>query len=216
MASTGYPGMTGCWQDLISSQIISWMYAPAFSAGYLGNDLAIFDQLKGSVMKNHVMKQRLAKQRSKRRSKGARLFLIATAFSAGLALPALAQTMQAPPTDSAPVVAATPLFDMFFTGDWSPTHWRSSEAVGQAVYNRANERIGEVEELLIDADGRVFATVVAVGGFLGMGERNVAVSYRAFQMTRDTNGKPRLVVNIDKAALEKAPAYKPTPAPKRS
>lgn len=105
---------------------------------------------------------------------------------------------------------------MFYKGDWAPTHWRSSDAVGQPVYNRANERIGEVEELVIDADGRVLAAIVGVGGFLGMGERDVAVNYRAFQMTRDANGKPRLVVNVDKAALEKAPEYKPVPAAKRS
>lgn len=152
-----------------------------------------------------------------------RILFTATAIAAGLGVataPASAQTPSpaAPTTAPAPVVTPTPApaFDMFFKGEWSPTHWRSSEAVGQPVYNKGNERIGEVEELLINGEGRVFAAVVAVGGFLGIGERRVALSYSAFQMTRDANGKSRLVVNVDKASLEKAPAYEPVPVAKRT
>jgi hypothetical protein len=112
--------------------------------------------------------------------------------------------------------APGPVTDMFYSGSWMPTHWRASDAIGQNVYNRANEKIGDVEEILIDGDGRVLAAVVGVGGFLGMGEHKVAVTYRSFQMTRDASGKAKLVVDIDKTTLKNAPQYKPTDLMKRS
>ncbi len=158
-----------------------------------------------------------------------RKVLLATAACAALAFPAMAQTTapstpSTPMTPSSPTTPATPpamsapgpVTDMFYSGSWMPSHWRASDAMGQAVYNRANEKIGDVEELLIDGDGRILAAVVGVGGFMGIGEQKVAVTYRSFQMTRDQAGKTRLVVDIDKEALKNAPAYKPTDLMKRS
>lgn len=139
---------------------------------------------------------------------------LATAVALSLAGPALAQTMT--PSMPAPVTSPAPVTDMFYTDAWVPTHWRSSEAVGQGVYNRAGERVGEIDELLIDGGGRVLAAVVGVGGFLGMGEHKVAVSFRSFEMTREANGKPRLVVDLTQTTLKNAPVYKPMDAAKRS
>lgn len=63
----------------------------------------------------------------------------------------------------------------------STTHkdgeWRSSKLVGVDVYNEANEKIGDIEELILDRSGKVANVVLGVGGFLGMGEHYVAVSY---------------------------------------
>jgi hypothetical protein len=139
---------------------------------------------------------------------------LASGLALGLAGPVTAQsTTQTAP---APMTSATPGTDMFYRETLAPTHWRSSESIGEAVYNRAGERIGEIDDLLIDKSGKVLAAVVGVGGFLGMGEHKVAVSYQSFEMTRETNGKPRLVVDINKAALKEAPVYKPVDASKRS
>ena len=115
-----------------------------------------------------------------------------------------------------PAAAPAPVSDLFYTDAWVPTHWRSSEAIGQGVFNRSGERIGEIDELLIDGSGRVLAAVVGVGGFLGLGERKVAVSFRSFAMTRDDSGKPRLVVDLTTATLKNAPEYKPADPAKRS
>jgi PRC-barrel domain len=145
-----------------------------------------------------------------------RKLLLATAACVTFAYPALSQTT-APTTPTTPPMSAPgPVTDMFYSGSWMPTHWKTSDAVGQAVYNRANEKVGDIEDVLIDGDGRVLAAVVGVGGFLGMGEHKVAVTYRSFQMTRDTSGKSKLVVDIDKATLMNAPQYKPTDLIKRS
>jgi sporulation protein YlmC with PRC-barrel domain len=150
-----------------------------------------------------------------------RSLILATVAVAAVSFPVLAQTTVPAPTSPAlnsPSVTSTPapLADMFYSDVMTPANWRASEAMGLAVYNRAGERIGEIDDMILDGSGRVAAAVVGVGGFLGMGERKVAVAFRAFEMTRETNGSPRLMVDLTKAALQSAPEYKATPAAKRS
>lgn len=133
------------------------------------------------------------------------------ALASVLAVPAFAQTPVAPPTSplgTTSVTGVMPTTDLFFSDVLLPTHWRASEAMGTAVYNKAGERIGEVDELLMDGSGRVVAAVVGVGGFLGIGERKVAVTYRSFEMTRESNGKPRLLIDMNRETLKNAPEYK--------
>src|SRR5476651_1811151 len=55
--------------------------------------------------------------------------------------------------------------------------WRSSKVVGVDVYNEANEKVGNIEELILDKFGRVEHVVLGVGGFLGIGEHYVAVAF---------------------------------------
>ena len=54
--------------------------------------------------------------------------------------------------------------------------WRASKLIGLNVYNEANEKLGDINELLLDKNGTVKAVVIGVGGFLGMGEHDIAVS----------------------------------------
>ena len=54
--------------------------------------------------------------------------------------------------------------------------WRVSKLMGLDVYNEANEKLGDVNELILDKDGKVDAVVIGVGGFLGMGEHDIAVT----------------------------------------
>jgi sporulation protein YlmC with PRC-barrel domain len=56
-----------------------------------------------------------------------------------------------------------------------PGHWRSSKMIGLNVYNNANEKIGDINDILLDPAGKVAGVVVGVGGFLGMGEHDVLV-----------------------------------------
>ena len=53
--------------------------------------------------------------------------------------------------------------------------WRSSKLIGVNVYNDNNEKIGDINELIVDKSGKVDNVVLGVGGFLGMGEHYVAV-----------------------------------------
>lgn len=63
--------------------------------------------------------------------------------------------------------------------------WRSSKVIGVNVYNASNENLGEISELLVDKSGRVQAVVIGVGGFLGMGERYVAIPFERLQWSNE-------------------------------
>jgi sporulation protein YlmC with PRC-barrel domain len=54
-------------------------------------------------------------------------------------------------------------------------HWRASKMIGLAVYNEQNEKLGDINEIILDKDGKALGYVVGVGGFLGMGEHDILV-----------------------------------------
>jgi sporulation protein YlmC with PRC-barrel domain len=53
--------------------------------------------------------------------------------------------------------------------------WRGSKLIGVDVYNEQNEKIGDIDEILLDHSGKVAGVVIGVGGFLGIGERKIMV-----------------------------------------
>ncbi len=55
--------------------------------------------------------------------------------------------------------------------------WRASKLVGVDVYNEANEKLGDINEVVLDKSGKVVHVILGVGGFLGMGEHYVAVGF---------------------------------------
>ncbi len=63
--------------------------------------------------------------------------------------------------------------------------WRASKLVGVAVYNNSNEKVGDINDIILDTGGRVANVVIGVGGFLGMGERNVAVGFDQLKFVRE-------------------------------
>ena len=54
-------------------------------------------------------------------------------------------------------------------------HWRSSKMIGLNVYNEQNEKLGDINEIILDKDGKALGYVIGVGGFLGMGEHDILV-----------------------------------------
>lgn len=149
-----------------------------------------------------------------------RLALVASTLSLGTLSPVLAQTA----TPLAPTPSATPmppiipalLPDTFYSGKLLPTNWLASDAMDTSVHNLQKEKIGEVNDLIIDGDGRVVAAVVGIGGFLGMGEKDVAITFSALRITRDEKGAALLAVDASKEALKAAPTYKPMTLAKKS
>lgn len=57
------------------------------------------------------------------------------------------------------------------------TDWLSSDLVGQSVQNSSGDALGDINNIVVNQDGQVVAVVIGVGGFLGIGEKDVAVSY---------------------------------------
>jgi sporulation protein YlmC with PRC-barrel domain len=81
-----------------------------------------------------------------------------------------------------------------------------NSVLGDEVRNNAGEKLGKIDDLGFDSDGRVATAVIGVGGFLGVGERYVAVPFRA--LTLDTSsGKPVFKLDISKDALKDAPKF---------
>lgn len=69
--------------------------------------------------------------------------------------------------------------------------------------------IGEVEDVLVGSDHRIRALVVEVGGFLGMGEKKVAVDFERFEQSRNEGGKLRLKLQATVDELKAAPEFVP-------
>jgi len=77
----------------------------------------------------------------------------------------------------------------------------------QDVYDPNNNKIGSVSDVLVAPDGRINALIVGVGGFLGAGEKDVAVNFNAFKQIKKDN-KVYLTLNATKDELKAAPGFK--------
>lgn len=77
----------------------------------------------------------------------------------------------------------------------------------QDVYDPHNNKIGKIMDVLVGKDGRVEAAIVGVGGFLGAGEKDVAVSFDAIKATTK-NDKVYLTMDTTKDALKRASGFK--------
>lgn len=60
--------------------------------------------------------------------------------------------------------------------------WRVTDLEGKAVYGAENESIGEINDVLVSQNGSINAVIIGVGGFLGIGEKNVAVDMSALEL----------------------------------
>ena len=74
----------------------------------------------------------------------------------------------------------------------------------QNVYDPSDKKIGEIKDVLIGSDGKVAALIIEVGGFLGFGEKDVAVPFSDIKGTKK-NDKWYLTMNADKDELKNAP-----------
>jgi hypothetical protein len=77
----------------------------------------------------------------------------------------------------------------------------------QNVYDPNNNKIGEIGDVLVGSNGEVNAVIIEVGGFLGAGEKDVAVSFGSIKKTMKDN-KVYLTMNTTKDALKGAPGFK--------
>jgi sporulation protein YlmC with PRC-barrel domain len=85
--------------------------------------------------------------------------------------------------------------------------FRADNLIGSSVKNRQDEEIGQISDLLLDRDGNVKGLVVGVGGFLGVGDRDVALQWDAIELTTDEDGEPVARVDMDQQTLENAPEF---------
>ena len=127
-----------------------------------------------------------------------RMHLAVLIATSALTVPALAQTAASPTTTAQPATStqksgsaapnaaeaksttaaeqAAPGQIRYLTQNRRDL-WRASKLEGVDVYNDRNEKIGDISEVLVDRQGKVEAVVIGVGGFLGLGQRDVAVPF---------------------------------------
>jgi len=95
-----------------------------------------------------------------------------------------------------------------FLSKQQPEDWLASQIIGQSTVNAQNETIGDVNDLVTDRNGKIVAALIGVGGFLGIGEKDVAVSFDDLTLTRDENNDVKVTLDLSKEALTSAPDYK--------
>ncbi len=81
--------------------------------------------------------------------------------------------------------------------------------IGQSVYTGQNESIGEVNDLIMKKDGGLVAAIIGVGGFLGIGEKDVAVPMDKITVAQNTqDGTVKLTTSETAETLKAAPQFK--------
>src|SRR5215467_2948724 len=86
-----------------------------------------------------------------------------------------------------------------------------STYIDRGMHNRAGEKIGSISDLIVAPDGTIAAALVGVGGFLGIGEKELAVPFSSIEIVRNGNDL-RFVIDATKEGLKAAPSYEDTPA----
>jgi sporulation protein YlmC with PRC-barrel domain len=81
----------------------------------------------------------------------------------------------------------------------------ANDIIGKSAYSPTGESIGSINDLLIDANGRVQAAIVDVGGFLGVGKHTVAINWDQVKVNPSDD---RVTVAMNKDELKAAPEYK--------
>jgi len=134
---------------------------------------------------------------------------------------AFAQSTTTPPATTSPPMATppatapparTPSGDTTQTKSKTPTQevtgaWNIKDFMRSRVYNMNGERIGDVNDIIVD-DGRVTAIIFGVGGFLGIGEKEVSMTPDQVKRMVHSDGETYFTVNSTKDQLQAAPEYK--------
>jgi sporulation protein YlmC with PRC-barrel domain len=84
---------------------------------------------------------------------------------------------------------------------------KSDTLIGHSVVNNQNEKIGDISSVYVSKSGQIESVIVGVGGFLGIGEREVALKWSDLQVSDNGN---KIVVNATKDQLKAMPEYKYT------
>jgi sporulation protein YlmC with PRC-barrel domain len=123
--------------------------------------------------------------------------------------PATNPPAASPPPTTAPPARTPPASDAKKSA--VPTQevtgaWNAKQFMASRVYNMNGERVGDVNDLVID-DGKVSAVIIGVGGFLGIGEKEVAMKPDQVKRMVHSDGETYFTVNTTKDQLQAAPDY---------
>jgi sporulation protein YlmC with PRC-barrel domain len=89
------------------------------------------------------------------------------------------------------------------------SEWRMANYLGKPIVNASGEKIGDVSDVLFERSGKITSVVIGVGGFLGLGAKQVAIPFEAVTY-REQDGDRQIIVPLTKEALQAAPDYTAT------
>jgi len=114
----------------------------------------------------------------------------------------------APATPAKPMATTTTTEAIQFTQSASATQLAVSRLRGTDVRNSAGEDLGDINDVIIDTSGQPSVAIIGVGGFLGIGEKNVGVPFQALQFTMSAETNMQVArLDVTKDALKNAPAF---------
>jgi hypothetical protein len=95
----------------------------------------------------------------------------------------------------------------------SPDQWLASKFKGTDVVGADDQKIGDVSDILMDKNGKVIAYIVGVGGFLGIGSKDVALAPESFSVVKGdamtSTNADKLKVSVTKDELKQAASFEP-------
>jgi hypothetical protein len=83
----------------------------------------------------------------------------------------------------------------------------ATNLIGETVYNGQDESIGEINDLVTDQGGKIVAVLVGYGGFLGMGEKDVAIRFEDLRIVREDNNNVKVMADLSEETLAAAPDF---------
>src|SRR5215831_1382203 len=146
--------------------------------------------------------------------------MLSVALSAAVATGAWAQSSTTDSSKPDPATQARPAIKdssgkMNFVSSQKPDQWLATKFKGTDVVGSDNQKIGDVSDILFDKSGKVEAFVISVGGFLGVGSKEVALAPSSFDVVPGTNGSAdKLKLAATKDQLKDAQNFARYEAPK--
>ena len=141
--------------------------------------------------------------------------LSTTAVVLALAMPAWAQTAtdqpaagQAPATQATKLPAGTAGAQEGIILEQAETQIRAEDLMGTNVVGPGGEEIGKVEDLIFDENEKITGVVVGVGGFLGIGKKEVGLNWDQAELQDNPDtGQKTVMVSVTKADIQAAPDF---------
>lgn len=132
-----------------------------------------------------------------------KILLVGATVAAGIAAPSFAQTQTQPSTSSTAPATTMPASPSATAP--APGAIKGSTLINMDVKNSADEKIGDIDDVIVGADGKVQQVIISVGGFLGVGTRKVAVAWNELKV--DANADVAWV-NMSREQLAAVPEFK--------
>jgi sporulation protein YlmC with PRC-barrel domain len=121
-----------------------------------------------------------------------------------------APNMEAPdamPQTEAATPEATPSDRIDYMAQQQSGEWLASKLIGTKVESSGGDKLGDINDVIVGKSGDVIGAVIGVGGFLGLGEKNVAIPFENVSTTMKNDKEAVIVLNFTREELEAAPDF---------